>query len=88
MMLSVVLKRLFQGHNKFSILLILFGTVSWSLTMVKSGIVYGFGMGFWGPNGHDGVWHIAISESLSRGTLDMPIFAGEAIRNYHIGFNV
>lgn len=56
--------------------------------MVKSGLFYSFGIGFWGPNGHDGVWHIALAESLSRGNWHMPIFAGETIKNYHLGFDL
>lgn len=56
--------------------------------MVKSGLIYPFGMGFWGPNGHDGVWHLALINSLSRGSWEMPIFSGENIRNYHIGFDL
>lgn len=56
--------------------------------MVKSGLVYPFGMGFWGPNGHDGVWHVALINSLARGSLEMPIYSGEQIRNYHIGFDL
>lgn len=56
--------------------------------MVKSGLNYPFGIGFWGPNGHDGVWHISLIESLARGSLDMPTFAGERLKNYHIGFDL
>ena len=69
-------------------LLIIVGTAIWSLTMVKSGWEYKYGIGFWGPNGHDGVWHMALIESLARGRWDMPIFAGEAIKNYHLGFDL
>lgn len=68
-------------------LLIILGTISWSLTMVKSGWIYSYGMGFWGANGHDGIWHLALIESLSRGTLNMPVFAGSLLQNYHIGFD-
>lgn len=75
-------------RNKWFVLLLVLGTISWSLTMVKSGIVYEFGMGFWGANGHDGVWHIALSQSLSRGNFEMPTYAGLQIRNYHIGFDL
>lgn len=75
--------------NKLSLLLlILTGSLTWSITMVKSGLVYPFGMGFWGPNGHDGVWHVALINSLARGSLEMPIYSGEQIRNYHIGFDL
>lgn len=57
--------------------------------MVKSGIKYGFGYGFWGPNGHDGIWHIALAKSLSKTmSLDNPVFAGEILKNYHLGFDI
>jgi hypothetical protein len=56
--------------------------------MVKSGWEYSFGLGFWGPNGHDGVWHIALAESLARGSGDMPVFAGMPLQNYHLGFDL
>ncbi|MEJ2348133.1 MAG: hypothetical protein P8Y17_02985 [Patescibacteria group bacterium] len=74
--------------NKIQIFLILAGTIVWSLTMVRSGLIYDFGMGFWGPNGHDGVWHIALAESLARGSLENPVFAGNLLKNYHIGFDL
>ena len=75
-----------KSHSHW--LLIVVGTLIWSLTMVKSGLVYDYGMGFWGPNGHDGIWHVALINSLSRGSLEMPIFAGENIKNYHLGFDL
>ncbi len=78
--------------KKFSLasrlLLIILGTVAWSLTMVKSGLKYDYGYGFWGPNAHDGIWHIALSQSLAKGSLEMPIFSGELIKNYHLGFDI
>jgi len=75
-------------------LVIILGSITWSWTIVKSGWFYsslgtnGSGLGFWGANGHDGIWHIALSESLSRGSLLMPIFAGAPLQNYHIGFDL
>ena len=56
--------------------------------MIKSGWVYSYGMGFWGPNGHDGIWHIALAQSLAKGSWQMPIFASDTIQNYHIGFDL
>ena len=69
-------------------LLIAVGTLLWSLTTIKSGIVYPFGMGFWGPHGHDGIWHLALISSLARGSFEMPVFAGQPIQNYHLGFDL
>ena len=77
-----------RSISKSGWLIIIIGSIIWSLTMVKSGIEYDYGMGFWGPNGHDGVWHIALAESLSRGSYEMPTFAGEELKNYHIGFDL
>lgn len=77
-----------RKYSPPSIFLILLGALSWSLTMTKSGLVYPFGMGFWGPNGHDGIWHIALSTALAKGSWQMPIFTGELIKNYHIGFDL
>ena len=70
------------------IVLILIGSFTWVVTMFKSGLNYSFGIGFWGANGHDGIWHLALIESLKKGSLVMPIFAGEMVRNYHIGFDL
>lgn len=78
-MLSAIVKR-----N----LLIFLGTLTWSVTAVKSGLLYSYGLGFWGPQGHDGIWHLSLIESLSRGNLSMPLYAGEIIKNYHLGFDL
>jgi len=80
--------RNFVKNHIYLIVLIFVGSITWSLTMVKSGLVGSYGVGFWGPNGHDGIWHIAVIESLSRGSWGMPVFAGEALGNYHIGFDL
>lgn len=70
------------------VVLIGLGSLSWILTVIKSGMLYHFGLGFWGANGHDGVWHVALIQSLARGSFDMPAFAGEKLKNYHIGFDL
>jgi hypothetical protein len=69
-------------------LLILLGTMTWSITTIKSGLLYGFGIGYWGPQGHDGVWHLSLINSLASGNFHMPLFAGESIKNYHLGFDL
>lgn len=74
--------------NVWALLLVTGGTLTWSLTMIKSGLFYDKGMYFWGANGHDGVWHIALANSLSQGSWKIPVFAGNDIQNYHIGFDI
>lgn len=85
-MLRKVLKP-FLANNLPAVILIIAGTIIWSLTMVKSGFFYSYGLGFWGPNGHDGVWHLAVIEQLAKGSFRMPVFAGEIFKNYHLGFD-
>ncbi len=90
-----MLKRLLLFLIKNNIkkyLLVVLGTFSWSLTMIRSSLCWDTGckggLGFWGANGHDGIWHIALAGGLSRGDWSMPIFAGSGIQNYHIGFDL
>src|SRR6187455_846522 len=91
-MQNAVSKQYFPDIKKFT--LIFLGSFSWLLTVAKSGWYYdalglnGSGFGFWGANGHDGIWHIALTESLAKGSLNMTVFAGEKIPNYPIGFDL
>lgn len=82
----------FLKNNLSLIILLLLGTVSWSLTMIKSGLCWNAwcaaGLGFWGANGHDGIWHLALINNFSRGIFDVPVFAGYPLQNYHIGFDL
>jgi len=76
-------------HKIIFIFLILFGTLILSLTMVRSGLLYPFGMGFWGPNGHDGIWHLALINQVLRGfPPPHPTFSGEFLVNYHYFFDL
>jgi len=79
---------LFKRSNLFAVLLIILGSAVWVFTMFKSGLKYPFGIGFWGANGHDAFWHLALSERLSNLSFESPVFAGEKIKNYHLGFGV
>lgn len=74
--------------NFWLAVIIFSGTITQGLTMVKSGWRYDYGMGFWGPNAHDGLWHIALINQLREGSLAFPTFAGFSISNYHIGFDL
>ena len=69
-------------------LIILIGSIVWTLTMFRSGLMGSSGINFFGANGHDGIWHLAVINSLSSGNLENPVMAGETIKNYHIGFDV
>jgi len=69
-------------------LLIIFGGGLFSTTMLRSGRLYDFGIGFWGPNGHDGIWHLALMNQIVKKIPPAnPVFAGEVLKNYHWGFD-
>lgn len=74
--------------NKPALIVILLGAASWALTMVKSGWLYDYGIGFWGPNGHDGVWHLALIKQFAKGNFVMPVFGGVSLQNYHVGYDL
>lgn len=83
-----MLKKALKHFSVGSLILILLGSLTWIMTMVKSGWRYSYGLGFWGANGHDGIWHLALAKSLARGSLQNPVFAGFGIQNYHLGFDL
>lgn len=49
-----------------------------------NGLPYKEGIYFWSSHGHDGTWHMALMEELKDFfPAQSPIFAGEALKNYH-----
>jgi len=76
-------------HKIIFVFLLFSGTVISSLTMVRSGLLYPFGMGFWGPNGHDGIWHLSLINQVLRGfPPPCPTLSGEVLTNYHYFFDL
>jgi hypothetical protein len=75
---------------KICLFCILFlGSLSWSVTMIKSGLITSWGTGYWGANGHDGIWHLALIESIKQGIPpENPLAAGGRLINYHWGFDL
>ena len=72
-----------------TILVILLGIVFQSLAAFKSGRVYDFGIGYWGPLGHDGVWHQALVEQLVKKVPpDNPGLSGTSLTNYHYFYDL
>lgn len=65
------------------------GIIFQTLPVFKSGIEYNFGVGFWGPNAHDGVWHLSLINNLG-GKLppENPVFSGQSLINYHYFYDL
>jgi hypothetical protein len=59
-----------------------------SITMVRSGSLYSYGFGYWGPNGHDAIWHLAVIDQTKKALPPQnPIFSGVRLTDYHWGFD-
>jgi len=86
----VVIFLAFVLKPPFYILLsIILGSGLFSMTMLRSGRLYDFGIGFWGPNGHDGIWHLALINQIKENIPpDNPIFSGTVLESYHWGFDL
>ncbi|MFA7676101.1 MAG: hypothetical protein WCY28_01695 [Candidatus Shapirobacteria bacterium] len=71
-----------------SVILVLISTFFFCLTMFKSGLKYEYGLGFWGPNGHDAIWHLSLINQLKKQVPPRnPIYSGTLLNNYHWGFD-
>jgi hypothetical protein len=60
-----------------------------SLTVFRNGLNFPFGLGFFGPNGHDAIFHLSLIEKFSQNPLDFshPQFSGAKLTNYHFIFD-
>jgi len=77
-----------QKINILLICLVFIGSFFSVMTMVRSGLKYDFGLGFWGPNGHDAIWHLSLINQLKQQIPPAnPIYSGTILSNYHWGFD-
>ncbi len=71
------------------IIFLIIGTIIQVIPLFKSGHQSQIGIGFWGANGHDAVWHLSLINNISNPLkIDMPIFAGETLKNYHPFYDI
>ncbi len=70
-------------------IVIIAGTVFQNIPMFRNGLIFPYGMGFWGPNTHDGIWHISLINQLVKGfPIQNPIFANTVLKNYHFFYDL
>lgn len=95
--LAVKNKKILEGfklpkinfNSVLIILLVIIGSIIWSLTTIKNGLLFNYGFGFWGPNGHDAIWHLSlINELQSNIPPQNPIFRGMVLNNYHYFYDL
>ncbi len=76
-------------QNVLLIVIILSGSVTWLATIFRSGLVYSYGLSFWGPNGHDAIWHLGLISALKKEIPPQnPFFSGVYLHNYHYFFDL
>src|SRR4030043_448882 len=81
--------RLKRKYKILLVILLFFGVLAQGATMFRSGLIYDFGMGFWGPNGHDAVWHLALANQVLEGLPPPhPTLAGFKLTNYHYFYDL
>lgn len=79
----------FKAPGLLAFLLILIGILFQGLTLFKTGRIYDFGIGYWGPLARDGVWHEALVGQLLKSTPPAnPGLAGELLVNYHYFYDL
>src|SRR3990167_9230966 len=75
--------------NLLVILTLITGAIFQSLSLLRSGWVYDFGIGFWWPFGHDVIWHQAlINQLIKQVPPQNPVLSGEILSNYHYFFDL
>lgn len=78
--------------DKFNLLpaaVILAGVIFQVIPTFKNGLTYPYGLGLWGPNTHDGIWHLALINQLVKSVPpENPIFAGTVLKNYHFFYDL
>lgn len=65
------------------------GTIFQTIPTFKSSLNFTYGLGFWGPNTHDGVWHMALINELTKAVPPQnPIYSGTILKNYHFFYDL
>jgi hypothetical protein len=72
-----------------SLILIILGTIFQGIAMFRSGQLYHYGIGYFGPLARDGVWHETLVAQLKLAAPPInPGFAGQLLTNYHYFYDL
>lgn len=70
-------------------ILIILGIIFQGVAMFRSGWLYNYGVGYFGPLARDGVWHEALVNQLKLTIPPQnPGFAGQTLSNYHYFYDI
>lgn len=78
-----------KSYSKLELFCIFVACSLLIVPVFRSGSLTDYGLSFWGPNGHDAVFHLALIRSMYENfSLGNPMFSGGYIQNYHLGFDL
>jgi hypothetical protein len=70
--------------QKFLLVSLLFGTLVEGMINFPSSLPFSQGHLYWSAQGHDGLWHVAVIETIKKYfPIPNPLYAGESLYNYH-----
>ena len=71
------------------IILIFSGIIFQGVAMFRSGLLYNYGIGYFGPLARDGIWHESLVNQLKAAIPPQnPGFAGQILSNYHYYYDL
>ncbi len=72
-------------HKIFFLSVFIIGIIGMVAVNAPSGFPYRDGIYFWSSHGHDGVWHLALMESMKTEVFPFqnPELSGHRLQNYH-----
>lgn len=87
--LLINLPKTVGSFNLILVSIILAGTIFQVIPTFKSGLNFTYGLGFWGPNTHDGVWHMALINQLTKSVPpENSVYSGTVLKNYHFFYDL
>lgn len=71
------------------IILVILGVVFQGIAMFRSGVMYDYGVGYWGPLARDGIWHEAlVNQLIKKVPPQNPGFSGNTLVDYHYFYDL
>lgn len=87
--LLINLPKIKGSLNLLLVFIILAGTIFQVIPVFKSSLNFTYGVGFWGPNTHDGTWHMAlINQLVDSVPAQNPVYSGAVLKNYHFFYDL
>ena len=75
--------------DKTFLLIIILGIAVLGMTNFPNGLPYSPGEQYWSSQGHDGLWHVAVMQSVFKDfPIQNPLLPGELLTNYHFASDI